>query len=817
MRPGTALAPSFCGLTIALATPAAAEQVEQDASDIIVTAQRRAERLGDVPLSVSVLESSAIADLNARDTRDLSGIVPNLNMSSLNLGPGLAQISIRGVSSQDPEKSFDPAVGVFLDGVYLGTSAANLLDTFDLKRIEVLRGPQGTLFGRNTTGGAIVVERTQPTLAFGAAGRAIFGSANRRDLNAVLNLPLIAGSAGLKLTGARQRDSGVYDNDVPGGPTGARSFDAVSAALRVASGAEFDLTLTYDRNRDRSELPPYLPAYAANPVQARILPLPGQPDFRFEQPPDRLCVRFGRCFGRDFGRNARSNGPHRYRSSLDAVTLNATAAVEDLTLTLISGWRDAPEAVLVDFDALAETIFHVRRNQSYRQWSHEVRLASPADRRMSFVAGLYAFESRYTLDQFGTIDAATLPAVSLPLEQGPLAPLVRELGRSFVNGSGQSTRHRSRTLAAFFQGDLRFGAGERWKLTLGARVGHDRKAITQIIYGAAPNPPGSIFATQPLDLIGSATPPDGRPVTGNLSDAAGWTRIAPRAALAWSASPTLLVYGSIARGYNAGGYSGRAGTALDATTPFAPETVDAVEAGLKASWPAARVNLYAALFLNRYRNKQEEVSEPLDVSPFTSLTVRNAADAEIYGVETELSAELSSRFRLEASAGWLHARYTRFEAGVAPANVTPLLAPGPNGRPVVARADFSGLRLRRAPSLTASLRPVASFPLGSNMLRLNGTARYIGRMEAEFTNDPRGSIPPQLLVDAAARLEVSSVAGGRLIVGAFAKNLTNRRVQVGFARAGASRFGFAPEGQSWLAFAGVNEPRTFGVEIGLSY
>ncbi|NCF20182.1 MAG: TonB-dependent receptor plug domain-containing protein, partial [Haliea sp.] len=128
--------------------------------EIIVTARKRSENLMDVSQSVSALSHGEIEASFARDIRDLEGMSPNLVIDRIGAGPGVSSISIRGVTHQDVEKSFDPAVGVMLDGVFLGTNTGQELQVFDMERIEILRGPQGTLFGRNTIGGLINVERT---------------------------------------------------------------------------------------------------------------------------------------------------------------------------------------------------------------------------------------------------------------------------------------------------------------------------------------------------------------------------------------------------------------------------------------------------------------------------------------------------------------------------------------------------------------------------------------------------------------------------------------------------------------------------------
>ncbi|SLK12754.1 TonB-dependent receptor plug domain-containing protein [Novosphingobium mathurense] len=148
-------------------------------SEIVVTAQKRSENIQDVPLSVSAFSAQEMAKHNQRDIQDLTGRVPSLTISPSPSGPGAANISLRGISFQDIEKSFEPGVGVVLDGVYLSTSTGQLLQAFDFQQIEVLRGPQGTLFGKNTTGGALNVTRTRPEPSEPLSGRAADSEGSR--------------------------------------------------------------------------------------------------------------------------------------------------------------------------------------------------------------------------------------------------------------------------------------------------------------------------------------------------------------------------------------------------------------------------------------------------------------------------------------------------------------------------------------------------------------------------------------------------------------------------------------------------------------
>ncbi|MFM7119980.1 MAG: TonB-dependent receptor, partial [Gammaproteobacteria bacterium] len=291
--------------------------------EVIVTAERREESVQDVGVAVSALDASSIERLNARDIRDLTGIIPNLTLNEVGIGPSMSQVSIRGINSQDPEKSFDPAVGVFIDGVYLGSSAYNLLDTFDLEQMEVLRGPQGTLFGRNTTGGAINATRSRPTGELGMKASIITGSDGRRDLKAVFNTPLLD-SLALKIAAYDQTDDGLWDNSTSGGPTGQRDRTSASVALLWEPLDDASVLLTYDYGKDESELPPYVARglAASSPIPVRItqaVPPTSPATVIAAFPADIWCgVYAAECNQSD----SSSNGPHEQDSNLDALTLS---------------------------------------------------------------------------------------------------------------------------------------------------------------------------------------------------------------------------------------------------------------------------------------------------------------------------------------------------------------------------------------------------------------------------------------------------------------------------------------------------------------
>ncbi|MFN7399621.1 MAG: TonB-dependent receptor [Sandaracinobacter sp.] len=775
----------LAGAALLPALPVVAQDIANDPlglDTIVVTAQRRAEGIQDVPIAISAFDQRAIERLNGRDIRDLAGLVPNLVVSEVAIGPSLSQISIRGVNSQDPEKSFDPAVGVFVDGVYLGTSAFNLLDTFDLERLEVLRGPQGTLFGRNTTGGAIQAFRTKPTGELGVRGRVIFGTANRRDLNAVVNLPSINDTVSVKLSGYLQRDDGLWEN-AAGGATGAKDRWGLTGTVMLRAGPG-ELLVTYDHFRDDSELTPYFQRGIATidplpyrltgtpPVPATITPAFG---------PDLLCLRGTPQLDCDnpADRRSRVTDPHFQNSRLDALTVNGNLKLSDkFALETVFGWRQSSEDVYIDFDGTQRTVFNVFRTQDFNQMSAEARIVSSLPGPIQFVTGVFWFGSQYSLRQAIKLDLAMV---------GAPVPL----GNLYLNGSGDEDFHRAETTAIYAQAD--WGITSDLTLTLGGRASWDKKNITTRFYGAALPP------TAPYSILDGVLP--GRPLTSSGTASADWFEFTPRAAINWKPTDEILVYASYSRGYNAGGFSARAGTVRDVTTPFNPEFVNAYELGGKADFLDGRLRLNGALFWNDYTDKQEEVIEPAPPPAITSTTVRNAASARLRGFELEMNAVPLEWFRLDASLGYLDARYRDFDTF---ASTSQFVSVPPQPAGTLIAADFSPNRLRRAPEWTASISPTFFWSFDKLNLSINGLARHLSSQVSEVLNSQRGVIPATWLYDVAATVTFGGPDNDRYRVILFGRNLSDERPISSFTNA--------------VVDFSTNTPgRTWGLELTLDF
>jgi iron complex outermembrane recepter protein len=739
----------LCATALALPAPALAQSLELDT--IIVTAQKREQAVQDVPIAVSAFDQAAVERLNARDIRDLTGVVPNLVLSEVAIGPSMSQVSLRGVNSQDPEKSFDPAVGVFVDGVYLGTSAFNLLDSFDLERLEILRGPQGTLFGRNTTGGAINAFRTRPTGEFGVRARAIVGTADRLDLNAVVNLPVVADALSVKLSGFTQKDDGLFENPA-GGSTGAKDRWGLTgtAMLKIGIG---ELIVTYDHFEDNSELTPYFPrgvnvidplpftiTQATPPRPATITPGFG---------PDLLCIRAGAAYcDNPADRRSRSTGPHFQDSKLDALTVQGNVDLtSDLRLETVFGWRKSSEVVIIDFDGSDRTVFDVYREQDYEQMSAEARIASSFNGPINFVAGAFWFENRYKLKQAIKLDIA-MTGAPVPL------------GALYANGSGDEDVHRANTFALFAEMDWKLA--DTLTLALGGRASWDKKAISTFFFGAARAPTAPYAITE--GIIGT------RPLTSSGRAQEDWFQFTPRVILNWQPQDNLLFYASYSRGYNAGGFSARAGTVADVTTPFDPEFINAFEVGAKTDLIDGRLRLNGALFWNDYRDKQEEAIEPGPPPTFTSTTVRNVAAARIRGFELEVAAVPADFLRIDASLGLLDAEYTDYDGFVGSGQFVSV-PPQPAG--TLLAADLSGLKLRRTPKVTASVAPTFNFDVGGAALSVGGIARFVDEQYVEFFNSQRGVIPSTWTWDASAAIGFGGPDRDRFRVTLFGRNLSD--------------------------------------------
>ena len=395
---------------------------------IFTTARKRVEPLQDTPVAATVLSGEQLTLGFYNDLKTLQFPAPNVNIAGIGTFPNAVSISIRGITNADIDSSIDPPVAVFVDGVYLARPAANSLDLFDVEAIEILRGPQGTIFGRNTTAGAIQVRTRRPSGEFGFRGRITAGQFGRIDIRTSVEAPIVKDKVAAKVAFLSQNMDGYYRSAVTGERLGSEDIIAIRPILQFTPSDAFDLTIIGEYQRNKSEVRPQQNASTATQT---------------------LCVVFGEC-GIPFGEGNEYLVPIDRPFEIDVetwgVTVEANWDVGPGTITSISNYREIEEFVPFDVDATPANLFFTTRDQPHEQYSSELRFASTAWDRFGFVAGVYYFHQEYTLERRTWI--FTDPATATP------------------NVSVTGQKHDS--FSVFFEGNydvtdkLVFIAGGRW-------------------------------------------------------------------------------------------------------------------------------------------------------------------------------------------------------------------------------------------------------------------------------------------------------------------------------------------------------------------
>ena len=717
-----------------VAAPPATVAPDSGLDEIIVTARQRSESLETTPVSVTAINVANLEETHAITIQDISGAVPNLFIQKQPSGGEAAAIAIRGIAFADIEDSFDPAVGVVIDGVYAGTNTGQLLDFFDVASIEVLRGPQGTLFGRNTTAGVINVRRTLPTGEYDGHADVSYGNYATSQEKGVLNMPLIKDVLALKLFEDHTNTNGFVHNATTGQYGPQSTTDNFGAAFLYTPVTSFQGLLTLEAQafngtteNSSGNITGFLVCRAA--------------------PADQCNRNYSNDLYTNF---SQFPTPSNYTSP--AATLELTQDLGgNFKLKSITGWRNSTELYRTDYDATSIPFYETIRDQYYRQFSQEFRVSGNITDTLDIVSGLYYFNSRYDIHQ------TTL-----------LGPLLGD--RTTNEFAGQT----SKSYAGYADLDWQFL--EQFRLSLGGRMTHDEKIFNNAF-------PGSFAA--------------------NASD--DWNKFTPKVSVDYRPNNVVMLYASFAEGYRAGGFNGRAATLQTSLTPYAPETVDSYEFGVKTETTDRRLAFNVAAFYSKYNNKQESIiqlSPPGSPTP-NETVVANAATAKIYGFETELTVRPVQALTLNLTSGYLDSHYDSFKT----LNATTL-------KPI----DLSGLSLIFNPKWTASASARYEMPTPVGMADFTGSYRHIASYFTSITPDPSNANPsaptlnylssktkPYNPVDLGVGLKIDRVAL-HPSVNVYVRNLLDQR--------GESTETVVP---GLFASVTPRDPRTFGAELGVKF
>lgn len=754
LKLGTALAALVAGPAFAQDVPATGsaseEQQAADANeavdetgasqeqDIVVTARRRAENLQDVPIAITAYSGEALEAQGAIDITDLSDTTPNVTLENTRGTNNSLSAFIRGVGQQDPVGGFEAGVGIYLDDVFLNRPQAAVLDIYDVERIEILRGPQGTLYGRNTIGGAIKYVTRRLPEEFQLKLRAHFGTYKQAD--------------------------GIVSVSAPLGDL-LRVGGSIARLSRGGFGDNLNLPGVQNYNKD---------VYA------------GRGTVEFETPDDRLLVRISGDYTRDksdprnghrlipslftnapvlgdvFDTRAGLNNP---KQDVEAygVAMNVSAQLTDeLTFRSISAYRQDTSFTPIDFDSLPTQDVDVPARYANEQYSQEFQLLYEGERLQGLV-GFYYLDAK-ARTTFDVILNTTAPLLGLPA----------------LNAATDGT---VKTDTYSFFGDFTFDITDQIALSVGGRFTHDEREAT--ILRQNKNGGSAIFGGTPINL--------GAPQT-NFAGEASFEEFTPRASLTFKPNDDHTIYASYSKGFKGGGFDPRGNATIAPDTNkngvrefqeiydfflFDPETVDSYEIGYKASLFNRRLNFALAGFYADYKNVQIPGSVGVDANgdgifeSFAGVTT-NAASAEIKGIELEASTRLARDFagqgsavKLSGTLGYIDAKYKEFLVGVSHFGESGNPTPGS-----FSLVDVAGFRnIQNTPKWTLSSTLDGSLAAGPGLLTASTTVSYRSKTNQFELPSAFLDQPGYALWDASL---VWTSDDERYTIGVHAKNITDK-------------------------------------------
>ena len=687
--------------------------------EIIVMAQRRSRALHDVPIAVTVFDEAEIEERKLVNIAGVARYTPNVEWDQAFLGAGnFSAIYIRGIGQPGNffESSADPAIGVYLDGVYIGRAIGSVLGVHDVTQIEVLRGPQGTLFGRNTTGGAVTVVSARPVPEFAGWADVTTGSDNRFDARAVLNLP-ISDQVFTRFSAASLSQDGYGSSLQDGTVFGDVNVDSARAALRWLPGDDLTVDVVVDGSRTRQEAP-VLTLTFADPD-----PLSLTGAYNFFVAPTNSVPGFGDGVPWD-DRFLTPDNFTNYATGetlTDVDTLGFAANIEwrlsSMTLKSITSYRELESTWGSDTDLSPLTIIESTIGTDQDQFTQEFTLQGIAG-QLDWLAGLYYFEEEAS--GFDTVliipDVAEVPA-------DPLFGVPNPLFGVPLSTDGPSGEKSAESFALFAHADYEFS--ERWTGFLGLRYTTEDKTAVNV---------------NGLVLNGSTTE--------TFDD---WS---PTIGVQYFVDRGLHLYGSVSQGFKSGGFNTIVLLPREDFLAFDPEEITAYEVGLKMS--RRRFSLAAAAFFNDYEDIQFPVFN--DVAP----EFRNAAEAEMKGAELEIAASPTDSLSWQAGVSYLDAKYTRLDDDDLAGLVTPITL------------DHE---LPNAPEWTFNVGLNWSSDLGSaGQLRLLGTYSWHDEMYKDAINTPEVKQDAYGLLYAAAVFESNN---RHWQVTLFGDNLTDEEYVLG--------------------------------------
>ncbi|GAB3103672.1 TonB-dependent receptor [Aestuariicella hydrocarbonica] len=681
------------GLPLALCINAAthAEGQTYALEEIVVTAQKRSENLQSTAMSVDAFSGSILSASGVSNTSQLAEMTPNVTIMSER--PAQAEPYIRGVGSPLDGPGIDQGVAIYLDGVQLDSPATNLFSVLDVAQVEVLKGPQGTLYGRNALGGVISITTKTPSEEFGGSISAGVGNFGGHEVSASLEGGLTENLKG-RISGYYQSRDGYIDNTAPGfDDLGQHEQSTFRGKLVYTPTDKLEITLAADFSESESSGPAYQPTSVVT-ARAQAAALGGL-----------VVPTYTESDGDIYQLQHNLDGSSDNGSNGGSVTVNYTIN-DTWELISITGYREAEFTGMEDLDASALDYLHVATDNQADSLSQEVRLHLSTNKLTGVIGGFY---NDSQVDNLFSVMPFYEFAAPLALAGNPnagAAPTITLRGNE------------TESWAMFTQWD--WDLTEALTLTLGARYGASKKTSYRTenryfdsYYAAQAAGRDQCFNLGPG--VGTDDQPDCLIQTGqdSLQASDSWSKFTPKVGLRYTVDDDLMFYASFSQGYRDGGFSGTDPN----LSPFDEETLNAYEVGMKSEWLDNRLRINGAVFYYDYEDLQMEISE-ISQSGQLLTKVFNAGSAEMQGAELETVWILNETFSLTANIGWLNTEIVELK--------------DPDQR------DYGFVRegneFNHAPHLTASLIPTFKFDFDAGSLTWRTEINYKDEYYNDFEN-----------------------------------------------------------------------------------
>ena len=698
---GTALLSASLGATAAYGQEDAASDSSPASTavmldEIVVTAQKRAESIQDVPISMSAIDSEFMDQVSIGDLNELSLYVPNIKIGA---SPTAASMYIRGLGSGG-NRGFEQSVGLFVDGIYFGRINYLTDGMVDLDRVEVLRGPQGTLFGKNTVAGALSIWTGTPSDEWIGNLSVLFGEYDHQRYKAMISGPIVEDVISFRLAGMSDQRDGLVENRMTGIAGGNIDKDVIRGKLRFDITPEFDVTLGAEMTRVDQHGPGFqLIKWGPNTARGY----------------------------RAFDERAEADGSDRkttedfqgfsYRNS-EGGSLQANWEIGEYNLVAISGYSQFEHNVNFDADFGPVPLLTTENDDAFKQFNQEVRIASPSWEKFDFIVGAYYYWSNWAVFN-------DTPALTESIDQVLLALLLPTAAEGLVDAFGPDldfpNQAADRQLTTFDQdtksyalfGQASWHITDKLSLIGGLRAAYEEKDArikkefeNGLVFGVA-------VGNEEYDVDVSRDEQN----------------IAPKVSVKYDWTNDIMTYATYAEGYKAGGFNPTAGD--PSLLEFDAEHATSYEAGIKTKLLSGAAILNFGVFWTNF--------EDLQTSSFdgSNWVVSNAAEATTKGVEVEAHWMPLEAVRVTTGFGWTRARFDDYRSA-------PCYIGEEGGNP---GCDKTGERLPGAPELNGSLSVNAGVPIGNlpMLFVMGGDIIY----QSEIYLD--GDLDPNLESEAAAR------------------------------------------------------------------